>query len=237
MVKLPDDWGDTLLVDPEPTIKFDGIPTLREHCVALSYAMIGVGDTAATRILQVFKPVFAALRTKHYPGNIYSLKSRLGADEWCDRKVHLYDCLLWPTHLTSSLLQCATLHFCPSCDSEQIMQIHERSGGDDRSVACEDCGEAAYLRIRRLGGKAKWVPLNTDIVTCPYDHFLSMIERPLTMPMYQRSLAKMKTVYDSLDMIGPMPIHDWYNGTLRKWLRLHGDTIEWETTGIRCTFS
>jgi hypothetical protein len=108
------------------------------------------------------------------------------------------------------------------------MQIHERSGGDNRSVACEDCGEAAYLRIRRLGGKAKWVPLNTDIVTCPYDHFLSMLERPLTMPMYQRSLAKMKTVYDSLDMIGPMPIHDWYNGTLRKWLRLHGDAIEWD---------
>jgi hypothetical protein len=47
---LPGDWGDTLLVDPESTIKIDDVPTLREHCVALSYAMIGVGDTAATRI-------------------------------------------------------------------------------------------------------------------------------------------------------------------------------------------
>ena len=94
------------------------------------------------------------------------------------------------------------------------MQIHERTGGDDRSCACEDCNEVCYLRMVR-SGRVKFVALNYDIVTDPYEVIASTLERPLTMPMYEQSKAKLKVVYDSLDQLGPFPVHDWYNGSLR----------------------
>ena len=72
------------------------------------------------------------------------------------------------------------------------------------------------------GGRVKFVALNYDIVTDPYEVIASTLERPLTMPMYEQSKAKLKVVYDSLDQLGPFPVHDWYNGSLRKWLKKFG---------------
>jgi hypothetical protein len=80
------------------------------------------------------------------------------------------------------------------------------------------------------GGRVKFVALNYDIVTDPYEVIASTLERPLTMPMYEQSKAKLKVVYDSLDQLGPFPVHDWYNGSLRKWLKKFGESIDWEST-------
>jgi hypothetical protein len=77
--------------------------------------------------------------------------------------------------------------------------------------------------------KTRFLTLDYDIATDPYDCVKDALERPLTMSMYDLSKEKLKLVYDNLGQHGPFPAHDWYNGSLRKWLKAFGQMIDWES--------
>jgi hypothetical protein len=85
---LPTDWFERKLI-PEGFVSKPGdvTETLGEHCTALAFALLGTSDSSATKVLQVYKSTMKQLGVTHYPGNVQSLRRRLGSDHWCNRKV------------------------------------------------------------------------------------------------------------------------------------------------------